>query len=55
MTPLGQAVRAGLIAVAAPETAGTMQAYMKSDMPYLGVSAVPLQKMCREMMGGITI
>ncbi len=28
-----------------------MQAYMKSAMPYLGVSAVPLQKMCNETFG----
>jgi 3-methyladenine DNA glycosylase AlkD len=31
-----------------------MQAYMKSEMPYLGVSAVPLRKVCRELFGGLT-
>jgi 3-methyladenine DNA glycosylase AlkD len=53
MTALGQAMREKLRAVAAPERAERMRAYMKSDMPYLGVSAVPLQKMCREMFGGL--
>jgi len=26
-----------------------MQAYMKSQMPYLGVSTVPLRKICKEV------
>jgi 3-methyladenine DNA glycosylase AlkD len=36
------------VAVAAdPERAPAMQAYMKSSMPFRGVSAVPLRKICR--------
>jgi 3-methyladenine DNA glycosylase AlkD len=30
-----------------------MQAYMKSKMPYLGVNAVPLRKVCREVFAGV--
>lgn len=52
MTALGKAVRAGLASVAEPEKAAKMQAYMKSEMPYLGVSAVPLQKMCKALFAG---
>jgi len=46
VTPLAALVRAGLEAVAEPGKAAAMQAYMKSAMPYLGVSAVPLRQMC---------
>lgn len=47
MTPLGRLVYDNLAALADPSKAGKMQAYMKSSMPYLGVSAVPLQKACK--------
>jgi 3-methyladenine DNA glycosylase AlkD len=39
--PLASRVREALEAVAEPSSAPTMQAYMKSAMPYLGVSTVP--------------
>lgn len=40
-SPLRRQVRAALAAVAEPGRAPAMQAYMKSAMPYLGVSSVP--------------
>jgi 3-methyladenine DNA glycosylase AlkD len=43
-----ETIRAHLAAVAEPERAAGMQAYMKSAMPYLGVSAVPLRQVCKE-------
>jgi len=49
MTTLSKSVRAGLTALADPAKAAPMQAYMKSEMPYIGVSSVPLQKMCKEL------
>jgi len=53
MTRLVEAVQAGLAAVAEPEKAGKMQAYMKSAMPYCGVSAVPLEKLCKGIFAGL--
>jgi len=50
---LGGAVRAALRRVADPAKASPMQAYMKSKMPYLGVNAVPLRKVCREVFAGV--
>ncbi|HYD11514.1 MAG TPA: DNA alkylation repair protein [Allosphingosinicella sp.] len=47
MTQLAETLRAGLAAVADPNRAPGMQAYMKSAMPYLGVSAVPLRQVCK--------
>ncbi len=47
-----KALRKELAAVANPKKAPAMQAYMKSEMPYLGVSAVPLRKVCKEVFGG---
>jgi 3-methyladenine DNA glycosylase AlkD len=41
------ALRAGLAALADPAAAEPMRAYMKSDMPYLGVKADPLRRACR--------
>lgn len=43
MSPLVAAVRQALRRAADPAKAPAMQAYMKSSMPYLGVSAVPLR------------
>lgn len=46
MTSLSESIRAGLQAIADPARAPAMQVYMKSEMPYLGVSAVPLRQFC---------
>jgi 3-methyladenine DNA glycosylase AlkD len=46
---LGRDLRRALAAVAEPERAAPMQAYAKSSMPYLGVTAVPLRKVCGEV------
>lgn len=46
------AVRARLQSVAAPVKAPRMQAYMKSEMPYLGVQSQPLRVLCREVFAG---
>ena len=53
MTVLAQRVRAGLEAVADPARAPAMQAYMKSAMPYLGVSAVPLRAACKALFADL--
>ena len=47
-------VRAALAEAADPARAPGMQAYMKSAMPYLGVSAVPLRQVCREVFKDLT-
>jgi 3-methyladenine DNA glycosylase AlkD len=39
---------------AEPERAAGMQAYMKSAMPYLGVSAVPMRQVCKQVFSGMT-
>ena len=49
MTALAETVRARLTAIADPARAPGMQAYMKSAMPYLGVSAVPLRQTCKAL------
>ena len=49
MSRLAQAIRIELTAAADPAKAPAMQAYMKSAMPYLGVTAVPLEKICRSI------
>lgn len=41
-------LRERIAAAGDPERAPQMQAYMKSTMPFRGVSAVPLRKICRE-------
>ncbi|HYD24454.1 MAG TPA: DNA alkylation repair protein [Croceibacterium sp.] len=51
--PLLPMLRERLRQVADPARAPGMQAYMKSAMPYLGVSAVPLRKICRELFAGL--
>jgi 3-methyladenine DNA glycosylase AlkD len=50
---LATSVRAALAAVADPARAPAMQSYMKSAMPYLGVSAVPLRKACKALFAGL--
>ncbi|KRA84560.1 DNA alkylation repair protein [Altererythrobacter sp. Root672] len=47
-------LRAALVEAADPSRAPGMQAYMKSAMPYLGVSAVPLRKVCRNLFAGLS-
>lgn len=49
MTGLPERVHAALAAIADPARAPAMQAYMKSAMPYLGVSAVPLAAACKAL------
>ncbi|WP_219464790.1 DNA alkylation repair protein [Nonomuraea rhizosphaerae] len=46
---LGTAVRQALRDAAEPEKAATMRAYMKSDMPFLGVQAVPRRAALRRV------
>jgi 3-methyladenine DNA glycosylase AlkD len=50
---LAHTLKARLRAVAEPARAPAMQAYMKSDMPYLGVSAAPLRQVCKEAFKGL--
>lgn len=47
--PLQRAIRSALRALAEPERAPAMRAYMKSPMPYLGVSAARVKAACREV------
>jgi 3-methyladenine DNA glycosylase AlkD len=51
--PLTARVRAALEAVAEPEHAPAMAAYMKSAMPYLGVSTVPRRAALKAVFAGI--
>ncbi len=46
---LQRALRHCLRKVADPSKAAGMQAYMKSEMPYLGVQAPSMKKTCREL------
>lgn len=43
-------LRARIAEAADPERAPQMQAYMKSAMPFRGVSAVPLRRICRAVL-----
>jgi 3-methyladenine DNA glycosylase AlkD len=52
---LARDLRKALAAVAEPERAAAMQAYMKSAMPYLGVSSVPLRQVCRAVFAEIDL
>jgi 3-methyladenine DNA glycosylase AlkD len=54
ITDLARTVLAELRAVAEPAGAAAMQAYMKSAMPYLGVSAVPLRQVCKQVFAGLS-
>ena len=49
MTPLGTAMRAALAAAADPQRAPGMQAYMKSEMPYLGISAPDMRAISKRI------
>jgi 3-methyladenine DNA glycosylase AlkD len=54
MTALAEMLRARLAEAADPARAPGMQAYMKSAMPYLGVSAVPMRAVCKALFAGLT-
>ena len=54
MTDLARTLRARLTAIGDPVRAAGQQAYMKSAMPYLGVSAVPLRQVCRDVFKGLS-
>ena len=47
---LVDSLRGAIAEAADPERAPGMQAYMKSSMPFRGVSAVPLRKLCRAVL-----
>ena len=51
---LAASLRAALTEAADPARAPGMQAYMKSAMPYLGVSAVPLRQVCKALFKDLT-
>ena len=55
MPELLEAVRAGLQAVADPARAPQMQAYMKSDMPYHGVTAEPCQAVFKRVFADLDL
>lgn len=50
---LPETIRERLSAIADPARAPAMQAYMKSAMPYLGVSAVPLRAACKALFADL--
>jgi 3-methyladenine DNA glycosylase AlkD len=54
MPSLADIVRVKLTEAADPARAPAMQAYMKSAMPYLGVSAVPMRRVCKTIFAGFT-
>jgi len=54
MSELAERIRTRLSEIADPARAPGMQAYMKSAMPYLGVSSVPLRKACKELFVGLS-
>ena len=49
MSTLAETLRARLIAIGDPARAAGQQAYMKSAMPYFGVSTVPLRQLCKAL------
>lgn len=53
MSDLAARVRTALRAVADPTRASAMQAYMKTDMPYLGVTAAPLRAACKALFADL--
>src|SRR3954468_13775443 len=53
MPSLADTLRAKLTEAADPARAPGMQAYMKSAMPYLGVSAVPMRAVCKVAFAGL--
>jgi 3-methyladenine DNA glycosylase AlkD len=55
MKSISTQVRAALVKVGDPQKAVGMQAYMKSEMPYLGVQATALRKVCRQEFSAIEL
>lgn len=53
MRSIATQLRAALAKVADQRKAAGMQAYMKSEMPYLGVQTTALRKVCREVFAPI--
>lgn len=53
MTVLAESLHARLSAIADPVRAESMRAYMKSAMPYFGVSTIPLRQVCNELFEGL--
>jgi 3-methyladenine DNA glycosylase AlkD len=53
MTELARLLRTRLRAAADPARAPAMQSYMKSAMPFLGVSAGPLRQVCKTVFAGL--
>lgn len=51
---LAETIHQRLAAAADPALAPAMQAYMKSAMPYLGVSAVPLRQICKSIFARLS-
>ncbi len=49
MTALGVAIRSALAAAADPERASGMQAYMKSEMPFRGISAPDMRAISKSV------
>ena len=54
MSELAARLRDGLAAVADPTLAPAMQAYMKSDMPYLGVPTPARRAVCNDVFAGLS-
>ena len=54
MSTLAETLRTRLTAMADPARAAGQQAYMKSAMPYFGVSTVPLRKVCKDLFGELS-
>jgi len=54
MATLPQLLHERLAAVAEPERAPAMQAYMKSSMPYLGVPTTPRMAICKALFSDLT-
>jgi 3-methyladenine DNA glycosylase AlkD len=52
---LARRLRAELARVAVPGNAPFMRAYMKSEMPFLGVSAPSLRRACRSVFGDLEL
>jgi len=52
MTALGNAMRSALEAGANPGRAPGMQAYMKSEMPYRGITAPDMRAISRRVFAG---
>jgi 3-methyladenine DNA glycosylase AlkD len=55
VSSLARDLRKALSAVAEPERAEPMQAYMKSQMPYLGVPTPARRKVCRALFAGVDL